>query len=777
MKTIMKKIIITALILLSLSAFAANSFIVRQIKIKGLESVSTDTVLSYLPIKVGDTLQTQNTAKVIQALYETGFFSNISLEQDNNTLVLILKERPTISEINITGNKDIPHDKLDEALKKLGLQKGRFFDNATLEQVKQALINQYYAMGRYNAKVEVTQTPQSRNRIAIGITIYEGEVATIRGIEIIGNKHYSSAQLVQALHISVPDFMSFFSHKDEYSADKLQQSLQDIQDFYMNHGYVRIRFNGTQVTVTPDREQVYIIFNLTEGDQYTFSGYALQGDLVGKAVEMKQLIPIIKGAVFSKQQIMNTAQNLTTYLGNLGYAFAKVTPEPKIDDESKTVFINFQIAPDRKYYVRNINFFGNDTTSELALRNQFYQMEGSLYSTTNVQNSLYRLRQNEYIDAVQAPPQITPKKVEGTNNLLDLDVNLTEKLSASFNLSFGYSQAYGFLVSTGITHPNFMGTGKTVGFNVSSSSYQKSLSLSYINPFYTPDGVTRSINIFGTQTSSAQLALAEYATDSYGVNVNYGFPLSVHSSLNLGYGFQHTYLKLGGVSSNMIQSFINNYGTMFDQLLLTGGWSRQTTDLPIMPTKGTIQSLSLTVSTPIDNNPLQYFKLSYTHDWYLPLNDYFIFHTHGIVGYGDGYGSMHGLPFFQNYYAGGLGVQGINRAYSPLSLGPFDSSGNQIGGNFLASGTAELILPKFSNTVRTSIFLDGGNVFQTNASAIGYANNPFNFSFASLRYSYGVQVEWWTPLNLPLYFSVAQPINNVSSNQLDMFQFTIGTLY
>ncbi len=776
MKIIVKQLLVL-LLLFSTSVWANAAFVVRQINIQGLQAISNETALSYLPIKVGETLKPQETTNVIKALFATGFFANVILERDGGTLIVVVTERPTISDINVTGNKDIPHDKLDDALKKMGLQKGRFFDQATLEQAKQALTNQYFAMGRYNASVDTAVTQQDRNRVSIQITVSEGSVAKVKGIEIIGDLSYPASDIIGILHLSTPNFMTFFNRKDEYSEDKLQQSVQDLQSFYMDSGYVRIRINSTQVNITPDRKQVYVIFNITEGDKYYYSGYKLTGDLAGQSAALKAVVMLKPGEVFSRQDTLNTSKYMTFILGDQGYAFAKVTPEPVIDDEKKTVFINFNVQPDRKYYVRSINFFGNASTSEIALRNQMYQMEGGLYSATDIQNSMNRLRRDEYIDGVESPPQVTPKKVDNSNDLLDLNVNIAEKLAASFNLSFGYSQAYGFLVSTGVTHPNFMGTGKTVGFNLSLGAYQKSLSVFYFNPFYTPDGVSRSISIYGTQTSSEQLVLASYNTDSYGLSVTYGFPLSVNSTLSLGYGVQHTNLVEGGAASRTIQNFVNNYGSMFDQLLLTAGWSRQTTDLPIMPTQGTIQSLNLTISAPIDQKPLQYYKLSYTHDWYQPLNDYFIFHTHGIIGYGDGYGFMKGLPFFQNYYAGGMGVQGLNRAYAPLSLGPLDSSGNNIGGNFLTAGTIELILPKFSNTVRTSIFLDGGNVFQTNASALGYSPNPFNFGLASMRYSAGAQLEWWTPLNIPLYFSISKPINNAPYDNIDPFQFTIGTLY
>ncbi len=786
MKKLVKSVVFVCLLINGI-AFAATVFTVQKIQVTGLQRVSNDTLMSYLPLKVGQRLEVpRQSTTIIADLYKTGFFSNIQLDRSGNTLIIKVTERPTISYINITGNKEIPQDKLKDVLSKLGLVKGRFLDHATLQQINQALENQYFATGRYNVKINVKQTVESRNRVAVHIKISEGAIAKIGGITITGNNNIPSALLDKQLTLATPTLTSFFTRKDEYSEQKLQSSQEGLQNYYMDHGYINVKLDSTNVGITPDRKQVYLNFQLTEGEQFHFSGYKLSGQLLDKTKELNQAIQINKGDVFSRQSVMDANQGMSTILGNDGYAFAKIQPEPQIDKKNKTVFINFVVTPGRKYYIRRINFMGNASTSEIALRKQLYQMEGGLYSTSKIHYSVFRLRQNSYLQPAQ-PPQIIPTAVPGKNNLLDLNVTVAEKLSAELQLSIGYSQAYGFLLSTGITQSNFMGTGKTVGFSINTSSYQKSFSVSYTNPYYTPDGVSRSISVFGTQTNSDQLNIAQYSTDSYGANVSYGFPMSVYSSLNLGYGFTDTHLKIPVDSSctkakaandqcSVYQNFQNNYGNRFKQLLLTVGWSRNTTDNSMLPNRGTSQSLNLTISAPVTNKQaLQYFKLSYTNDWYQPLNKYFTLRTHGTVGYGDGYGFMKSLPFFQNYYAGGLGVQGLNRAYSPFSLGPVDPvSRQQVGGNLLISGLVSIILPNFfhSNSIRTSIFMDGGNVFNTHSSV-----GPYDFKPENLRYSYGAQLEWWTPLNLPLIFSIAQPMNNQPKDQTDPFQFTIGTMF
>lgn len=769
----LRSLFICSLLLLIATFSSAASFTINQIEVQGLQRISRTTVLHYLPIKQGQHFDVAQSPKVIKALFRTNFFTNVQLLRSGDTLIVKVTERPTISEININGNKQIPEDKLNDAIKGMGLQKGQFLNHATLEEVKQALQNQYYSMGRYNVKIDIAQTPQPRNRVAIDINVSEGAVTKVAGIQILGDTVFPTDDLLDQLHLSTPGFFTFFNRKDEYSNDKLQQSVQDLEKYYMDHGYLKVKVTSSQVMMTPDRKQAYIVFKISEGGQYRVSGYTVTGNVANQRNQLAKLITVNKGDIFSRQTIINNVQTMTTSLGNDGYAFARITPKPEVNDKTKTVLINFDVQPGRKYYIRRIVFNGNDTTSQIALRKQLYEMEGSLYSAQKIHDSMYQLQQNSYISQ-QPPAQINPTKVPGTNDMLDLNVALNEKLSAQFQLSLGYSQAYGFMVSTGITQSNFMGTGKTVGFSINASSYQKSFSINYVNPFYTPDGVSRSISIYGTKTSSDQLSIAEYNTDSYGVNVNYGFPLSVYSTLSLGYGYTRTVLKKGGTFSNTVNDFIKDNGTIYDQLVLSAGWSRRTTDRPVLPRKGTIQSFNLNISAPVQaDNKLEYFKLSYTNDWYQPLNKWFTLHTHGTVGYGDGYDSLKRLPFFQNYYAGGLGVQGINRAYYPFSLGPTDSSGNQIGGDFLLAGHISLILPDFFHTptVRTSVFIDGGNVFDTTGAS------STRFKLSNLRYSYGMQVQWWTPLNIPLIFSFAKPINNQPQDQLDAFQFTIGTMY
>jgi outer membrane protein insertion porin family len=771
----MKRFIVSALVslfLLTTASVYADSFILNNIQFEGLERISPETAASYVPAKTGDTIDSAKSVFIIKALYSTDFFKNVDLYRQGNNLLIKVQERQTISAVTITGNKNIPTDKLTDAFANLGLKQGDFLDHAVLEQVDQALLNQYYSTGRYNVKVNIEQVDEPRNRADININISEGRIAHVESIKILGNKDFPESELLNQLALSKPSILTFFNRDDEYSDDKMQQSENNLRNFYLDNGYLDVRIDSNEVALAPDREHVYITLHVIEGPQFSISGFDMTGQFAGQEPALLDLITLGKGEIFSRDVVLNIASKMTNLLGNYGYAFALITPQPEINEQNHTVFIHFNVAPGNRYYIRNINFTGNESTSETALRNQLYQMEGGLYSNQNIQNSLFNLRNDSYLGQDQ-PATVTPQKVPGSDDLVDLETAVSERLSAQLSFSVGYSEVYGPLLSAGVSQANFMGSGKTVGLNISTSEYQSSVSASYTNPYYTPDGVSRTVSLFGSQTNASELSLVQYTNSSYGANVSYGFPLSVYSSLNLGYGISHTELTEGGVASSTVQNFIDQYGTSFEQLTLTAGWSNRTTDRAVLPTTGVVQSLTGTVSVPISNHPLQYYTLAYQNNFYVPLAYNFILMTYATAGYGNGYGGMPQLPFFDNFYAGGIGVQGINRAYAPYSLGQLDPvTGNPLGGNLLLDASLGLALPNFTgvDTIRTSVFLDGGNVFDT------YNGQP-PFDLQQIRYSYGAQIEWWTPLGVPLIFSLAFPINNQPGDNLEPFQFTLGSAF
>ncbi len=768
------KLLIVGLLLIVNSLVFAAQFTVSNIKFVGLQRIGLATAIHYLPVQQGQVFDTTQSSRVIEALYNTGFFSNVQLARDGNTLIVQVDERPTISAVNVTGNKDIPKDKLDTALKQLGLEIGNVFDSATFSQVKQALSEQYYGMGRYNARIDASITREPQNSVAVNIDISEGMIAKVMGISVIGNKVFDEQTLIEQFQLSTPTLWSFFSSSDQYSKQKLASSVEALTNFYFDHGYLLMKVDSQQVTITPDRQHVYIAVHVTEGPQFRYSGYKITGDTILPKSTLEKLVTIKKGNVFSRSEVIKVNQAITTRLGDEGYAFAQVNVKPSLDIPRRLVFLELHVVPGKKYYVQHVNFHGNDGTSNIALRHSMTQMEGGLYSASKIQQSVQNLRQLPYLKPESI--KVTPKPV-GDTDQLDLNMEAAEQMSASLQFSTGYSQSYGFLIGASFTQNNFMGTGKTVGVNLTRTAYQRVYSVSYTNPFFTPTGISHSMTVYYQSTTPGYINIASYSTDVLGFSDSYGFPITNYQRFNLGYSYQHTYLDVGNAPSLQIKDFAQQYGNYFNQIMLTGGWSYSDLDQFFMPSKGVRQDISGVLSLPVGGESLDYVQGTYTNNTYLPMGAGFIFTTAGTYGIGAGYAKFGRLPFFENYYGGGLGVMGQNRAYQPNSLGPRDSNGQPLGGNVILMESIGVVVPThISDRVRTTVFIDGGNVFNTQSYASGTGINV-PLQWANLRYSAGLMVTWYTPLGMPLEFSMAEPIGYVSSAtkaNTQFFQFSIG---
>lgn len=768
-----KPLVFCTLVICQSLAFASQ-FTISNIKFVGLQRISLATAIHYFPLQKGQIFDTADSGRVIEALYNTGFFENVELSRDGDTLVVNVQERPTISAVNVTGNKDIPKDKLDTALKKLGLEIGNVFDRATFSQVKQALSQQYYEMGRYNARIDTSLTSEAQNSVAVNVKISEGMIAKVMGIDVIGNKVFDEETLVDQFQLSKPSLWSFFSSSDQYSKEKLQASIQALTDFYFDHGYLMMKVDSQQVTITPDRQHVYIAVHVTEGPQFKYSGYSITGNTILPKSELEKFVTIKKGNIFSRSEVIRSDQAIATRLGDEGYAFAQVNVKPNVDAIHRLVFLELNVVPGKKYYVRYINFHGNDGTSNIALRHSMTQMEGGLYSASKVQQSLQNLRQLPYLKPESI--QVNPKAV-GDSNQVDLNMKAAEQMSASLQFSTGYSQSYGFLIGASFTQNNFMGTGKTAGINLTRTQYQRVYSLSYTNPFFTPNGISHTMTAYYQSTTPGYINIASYSTDVVGFSDSYGFPITNYQRFNLGYTYQHTYLDIGNVPSIQMKDFVNSYGKYFNQIMLTSGWSFSDLDQYFMPTKGIRQSIDAIVSLPVGGESLDYIQGTYTDNTYLPMGAGFIFTTAGTYGIGGGYGRFGRLPFFENYYGGGLGVMGQNRAYQPNALGPRDSNGQPIGGNVILMESLGVVIPThISDRVRTSLFLDAGNVFNSQSYAPGTGVNV-PLQWANIRYSVGMMVTWYTPLGMPLEFSLAKPVGYASAAtkaNTQFFQFSIG---
>lgn len=768
MKIISKKLILgvccSSLLALSTPIIAESGFVVRDIKVMGLQRVSTGTVLNYIPVQVGEEISPSSTAQIIRTLYDTGFFQSVSLERQGNVLIVNVVERATIGTINVVGNKEIPTDKMKSFLKEMGLVKGRVFQKSALERLEKELKQAYTARGKYNSRIETSVTSLTENRVAITITVSEGRVSRIKEIKIIGNHDFTANELRPEMALTTSNLFTYFSKKDQYSKAGMDASLEALRSFYLDRGYLKFNIVSSQVLLSPDRKDVYINIQIEEGPQYHFAGYAIAGKPILPKERLAPLIDVKAGAVFSRKKVTESISAIGLALGDVGYGFPAINAEPRIDEGDKTVFITFMIEPGRHVYVRRINFRGNTKTADYVLRNVIRQNEGSLLSLHNIKESERQLRMLGYLKNVD----VKTNPVEGTNNQVDLDVSVEEAPSAEASASIGYG-TNGYQFNTSVRQHNFMGTGRSMGAAFNATQWGQDYSLNYFNPFYTTTGIGRGASLYYSKIDPKNLNVSTFSSDRFGGDVNYNFPLGEASSFQLGYGYQDVNIRSVG-SVIPIQNFVALNGSHFQEIRLSSGWSRNTYDQMPYPTKGLNQQAIAFVALPATSDSLTYYKGSYQAHLYYPLYRGWIFSLLGNIGYGNTFNNE-GLPFFENYYAGGIAQPGMVRGYDSYSLGPLDNMGNSMGGNFLANASAGLILPYplSRENIRTTLFTDMGNVFSsgTPEALRGSMAGP-------MRYSAGISLEWRSPFG-PLAFSVAKALNPQPTDQTQYFQFALSS--
>ena len=767
-KKIMLGVCCSTMLAWSTCILAADGFIVRDIKVTGLQRISVGTVLNYLPVQVGEEVGANSTGQIIRALYDTGFFQVVSLERQGNTLIVNVVERATIGSVTLVGNKEIPTDKMKELLKQMNLVKGRVFQRSALERLENELKQAYNARGKYNARIETKVAPLTEDRVAITVTISEGRVSRIREIKFIGNKDFSSNELLPEMTLAPSGLFTYFTKKDQYSKPAMDVSLEAIRSFYLDRGYLKFNVVSSQVMLSPDKKDVFINIHIEEGPQYKFAGSATLGKTVLSQQKLDSLIQVKPGDVFSRKKVTESISAIGLALGDEGFGFPAINAEPRIDEENKTVFINFVIDPGRHVYVRRIDFHGNIKTGDYVMRNVIRQDEGALLSLHNIKESERQLRLLSYLKNINI--KTTP--VPGANNQVDLDVQVEEAPSAEATASVGYG-TNGPQFNAAFNQHNFMGTGRSAGISFNASYWGQQYALSYYDPFYTTTGIGRGFNVYYETVDPGKLDIAAYSADKVGGDVNYSVLLSDRSSVQAGYGYQNLYIKsLGAVPQ--IANFVNLYGDNFNQIRLTAGWNRNSYDQLPFPNRGTNQQLTGLVALPAQSDSLSYYKTSYTARWYQPITHGFIFSLLGNVAFGNGFNKNNSLPFFENYYSGGIAQPGGQvRGYESYSLGPQDIYGNPLGGNFLAGGTASIILPYplSRDNVRTSFFADAGNVYAvgTPAALTGTDAGP-------LRYSAGVSLEWRSPFG-PLAFNLAKPLNMQPQDRSQSFQFSLSSAF
>ncbi len=748
-----------------MKVWAASSFIVRAIRVTGLHRITKGTVLNYLPIRVGQTFHPDQTAELIRGLFNTGFFEDVDIGRSGNTLIIHVVERATIDSISITGNHVIKKDDVKKVLKAAGIRVGNVYDHASIATVRQDLHRQYYDKGYYNARITIQAIHEARNRVAIKVIISEGVTAKIRQIKIIGNHAFSQRALLKQFRLTTPKLWTFITHSDLYSKPKLDASLAALKEYYLDHGYIKYKMDSVTVSLTPDRTAVYIVVKITEGPQYFFSGYKLTGNTIVPKSKLRSLINIRPGQVFSSKVVAQTEDAIGTALGDKGYAFARIEPVPKIDNVHRKVFITFFVNPGHKVYVRCIIFKGNSVTADYVLRNAVQQMEGGVVNVSKIRKSVRQLNILGYFKDVQ----VKTVPVPGTTNQVDIEYSLKEQASGTASINLGYG-TLGFVVGAGVNQPNFLGTGRTVGLNISHSRWVDSANFNYLNPYFTTTGIGHGFSMYAQHTKPGDLNIAEYTFDTFGGSNYFTIPITLYDQIQVGLGYNNIALGVGGVQSKEISSFVAMNGKYFNQLIVSGGWSHNSLDQLILPTKGLEWDLTGQFSSPIFGEPLEYYKVGTAAHYYQPLtrSRQFLIELAGGVAYGATYNGQV-LPFFVNYYAGGLS-EGLVRGYATNTLGPKDSLGQSLGGNFLAHGTVAFIFPNYiSQSVRTSVFVDMGNVYQTKTGAVSTGAGP-------LRYSAGLGVTWRSPFG-PLNFSLAAPINKQTGDRDQIFQFTMGTSF
>ncbi|MEN9849573.1 MAG: hypothetical protein RL368_2313 [Pseudomonadota bacterium] len=746
--------------LLGQQSYAFDAFNVADIRLEGLRRISAGTVFNYLPVKVGEKFTPENASSAIEALFKTGLFKDVRLEREGNVLVVRIDERPSIAKVTFVGNKDIATEDLTKSLKSIGFTEGRVFNRSILEKVELELQRQYFNLGKYAVKIKSTVTPVDRNRVEVQVDVSEGVVAQIDQINFVGNQSFSSKELLEEIELSTGGWLSLFTKENQYSKQKLSADLETLRSFYLDRGYINFNIDSTQVSLTPDKQSVYLTINLTEGDKYTVSDVKLVGNLIAPEAELMQKVTVKTGNVFSRKDVTASTESITERIGDEGYAFANINAIPEVDNKNKTVALKFFIDPGKRAYVRRINYIGNVRTRDEVLRREMRQMEGGWVSTKAVKRSLQRLQRLNYFDDVNVE---TPLVADSTDQV-DVNYTVVEKASGNLMAGVGYSQTQGVLFNASILQDNFLGSGKRIGLGFNNSKVTTSYNLSYLNPYSDIDGVSRGFNVFYRKTDAGLANLSRYATDVIGAGLSYGIPISEYNSVRLGFDVDRTLLKKTDYSAKEVSEFITANGDHYNSYRMSLSWARDTRNNIVLPNEGMLQSFGADLNLPFSD--LTFYKVNFRQQWYYPIIKNYVFALKGEVAYGKGYGKTHALPFFENYTAGGPRTV---RGFKESTLGPLDSNGLPLGGNLRVVGNAELILPPFFKSARSfrlSGFFDIGNVY----------SEAEKFSGSSLRYSTGIAAMWLSPIGA-LSFSVAKPLNVKSTDQTQAFQFSIGTTF
>ena len=756
----------------SLNLYAAESFVVKDIRIEGLQRVEPGTVFSYLPVQVGDTFTEEKGAEAIKALYSTGFFRDVQIQAQGDVLIVIIEERPTISRIEFTGMKEFDQELVRKSLKAVGVAEARFYDKAVIDKAEQELKRQYVGKGMYAAEVVATVTPVERNQVAVYFNIDEGPVAKIQEINFIGNEVFSESTLKSEMQLKTGGWLSWYSKDNLYSKQKLTADLETIRSYYLNRGYLEFVIESTQVSITPDKKGVYLTISISEGKKFTVKDVRVAGDTLGKEAELMQLITLKPGDTFSSAKLTESTKAIAEILGSYGYAFATINPQPDVRRDLAEVDLTLVVDPGRRIYVRNVAISGNAKTRDLVIRREMRQFESSWFDSDKIDLSKKRLGRLGYFTETD----ITSEDVPGSPDQVDVKVKVTEKPTGAVTIGAGFSSTEKLILSAGINQDNAFGTGTAVGLNFSMGKVNQSLALSNYDPYFTEDGISRYTDIY--YRSSKPLYYVgdpDYQIKSVGSSIKFGVPYTEVDRVFFGSGIEAfrinttantpqpylTYAQTYNIAAPGYPATLTTYNVP-----LTVGWARDGRDSALIPSDGSLQQLSGEVGTPVGN--MTFYRLYGQYQKYHSFSKGNILSFNGEVGYGEAYGS-HSFPITKNYYVGGIGSV---RGYAPGSLGPqYYNSTYQTyqptGGQSKIVSNVEYTVPVpgsgTDKTLRMFTFVDGGNAFGTNINLV-------------LKYSYGLGISWISPLG-PLKFSYGIPYKSQPTDNIQRLQFQVGTAF
>ena len=739
----------------------ADSFILTDVQVSGLERITAGTVLSNVPVGVGEKFDDRMTANLVRSLYKTGFFEDVKVSRRGNVLLVKVKERAAIGDVVVSGNKAIKTPDLMNALKRAGIAKGRPLDKAALNKIEQEIKQQYLANGNYSVDVATKTEKLARNRVALKINIKEGSVAKIKRVNISGNKAYPEATLKKLLESGSKGKFSFFSKKDKYAKEKLVGDIDKLTSFYRDRGYLNFEVVSSQVSLSKDKKSVVVNINVREGDQYRVGKVKIAGNSGLSQKEAAKLVTLKEGQIFSQTQLTKMRKSIKERLGKDGFAFSRIGITPQIDNVNKRVNLVFNTDKGQRTYVRRINIRGNFRTKDEVFRREMRQLESSFLSKEKVDQSKKRIQRLPFVSGVK----INTSPVAGRSDQVDLDVIVSEQSSNQFNAGVGFSQSNGLLFNLGLTQNNFLGTGKSLSVNGERSDSTNRFRLSYNNPYHTVNGVGRGFNVFYEENDADEDDVSDYSSNTYGGDVNYTIPLTEDNSLRFSIGGEHREIITSDNTPDDIKAFIAKNGDTYNNILGKVSYIHDTRDRFLFPTDGVRNSLALEVGLP--GSDLEYYKLDFRGASYFPINETVTFALKGRLATGDGYGDTDELPFFERFYSGGISSV---RGFENNSLGPRDSNGDSAGGDFVVNARAELLFPlPFASdleNVRMSAFIDAGNV---------YADIDA-FEADDIRYSAGLSATWISPLG-PFTLSYAKALNAEDGDEEQKIQFTIGTSF